>query len=129
MGALMVPAFAEGHASLAGIGVTLAFFGWAAVAGARGRVRAAAPGAVGDPFAMGLLMAVPYLALVFAGHGHGSHTAATGGGGAMLLGVAVVGGWVLLRRRSARVPGAERFGFVWCFLMLLAMLLAMNLHG
>jgi hypothetical protein len=129
MAALMVPAVAEGHASLSGIGVTFAFFAWAAVSGARGRRRAPAPGAVGDPFAMGLLMSAPYVALVFAGHGHGAHTATTGSDGALVLGVAVVGGWVLLRRRSARAPRAERFGFAWCLLMLVAMLLAMNVHG
>lgn len=126
---LMAPAFAEGHASLTGIGVTFAFFLWAAVAAAHGRRRSSPPGAIGDPFAMGLLMAVPYVALGLTGHAHGTAGGASGSAGVIPLGLAVVAGWLLLRRGSARVRGAERFGFWWCLLMMLGMLLVMSVHG
>lgn len=125
---LMVPAFAEGHASLTGIGVTFAFFLWAAVAAACGRRRSAPAGAVGDPFAMALLMAVPYVVLGLAGHAHGAVGGASGSAGVIPLGIAVVAGWLLLRRGSARVRGAERFGFWWCLFMMVGMLLGMSLH-
>lgn len=131
MALLMIPAAAEGHASLTGIGVTFAFFLWAAVAGARARRRSSPPGAVGDPFAMGLLMAVPYVALGFAGHAHGQTSGAPGAAVlvVVVLGLAVLGGWLLLRAGSARADRAERFAFWWCLLMMAGMLLLMSVHG
>jgi hypothetical protein len=130
MALLMIPAAAEGHASLTGIGVTFAFFLWAAVAGARARRRPPPPGAVGDPFAMGLLMAVPYVALGFAGHAHGQTSGAPGAAVlVVVLGLAVLGGWLLLRAGSARADRAERFAFWWCLLMMAGMLLLMSVHG
>ncbi len=127
---LMVPVAAQGHTSLAGIGAMFAFFFWAALSGARARRRRLPPGAVGDPFAMGLLMAVPYLALGFAGHTHGQ-TSGTPGAPALvvILGLAVLGGWLILRAGSSRASLTERVGFWWCLLMLVGMLVMLSTHG
>lgn len=124
---LMVPVAAHGHTSLAGIGAMFAFFFWAALSGARARRRPLPPGAVGDPFAMGLLMAVPYLALGFAGHAHGRAFGAPVL--VVILGFAVLGGWLLLRAGSARADHVERFGFWWCLLMLAGTLLMTSAHA
>lgn len=132
MALLMLPALAEGHASLAGIGAMFALFLWAAVAGVCGRRRRSSPpGAVGDPFAMGLLMAVPYVALGLGDHTHGAVSVAPGGSAGasvvvVVLGLAVIAGWLLLRAGSARAQRAERFGFWWCLLMMAGMLLVMS---
>lgn len=135
MAALMLPAFWEGHASLSAIGATFAFFLWATVAAVRGRRRvgSARGGAIGDPFAMGLLMAVPYVGLG-AGHDHGAAgIAATGLGApwvAVLCGsLSVIVGWAVLRGGSATGAFAERVGFWSCLLMMVAMLGTMGVSG
>lgn len=130
---LMAPMLLAGHASLAGIGATFVFFAWAAVAAVRGRARSvpASRGAVGDPFAMGLLMSVPYLARGLAGHGHGGGGAAapTVGWAPALLALVIVAGWAVLRADSARGSRSERFGFWGCLVMMNGMIVAMSAHG
>ncbi|MDQ0727841.1 hypothetical protein [Microbacterium sp. W4I20] len=130
--ALMVPVLFAGHASLAGIGATFAYFAWAAVAAgwARRRGGDVVRGAVGDPFAMGLLMAVPYLALAFGGHAHGGgETAQSGPVSMVIIGVLIVGGWVALRAGGARADRGGRVGFWSCLVMLLGMLVAMGVSA
>ncbi|MFS0894544.1 hypothetical protein [Microbacterium sp. 179-I 3D3 NHS] len=124
--ALMVPAMLLGHASLAGIAATFAFFAWAAVAARWGRGRVLATGAVGDPFAMGLLMAAPYLALGLGGHAHGAVSGSNGPCATMLLALSVVVGWTALRARAARADFAGRLAFWSCLLMMLGMLAVMS---
>ncbi|WP_341947181.1 hypothetical protein [Microbacterium sp. LWH11-1.2] len=130
--ALMAPALLLGHASLAGIGVTLAFFAWATVAAVHARRRnrvGPCGGAVGDPFAMGLMMAVPYLALGFGGHAHGTgaDVGSTGTVAVAVIGLFIVAGWTALRAGAARADRAGRFGFWSCLLMMLGMLAAMSI--
>lgn len=127
----MVPAMLAGHASLAGIGATFAFFVWAAVAAVRARGRGRdLGGAVGDPFAMGLLMAVPYLAVGIGGHGHGGgETASSGPVSMLIIGVLIVGGWVALRAGGVRADRGGRVGFWSCLVMLLGMLVAMGVSA
>lgn len=129
MAVLMLPALVEGHASLAGIGAMFAFLLWAAVAAVRERRRPLPPGAVGDPFAMGVIMAAPYLATGLAGHAHGQGGAVAGSSAVgVVLGLVLVVAWALLRAGSARAQGIERFGFWWCLLMMAGMVLAMAAH-
>lgn len=129
---LMAPAQLLGHTSLAGIGATFGFFGWAALAAVRERRRKGVGplgGAVGDPFAMGLMMAVPYLTLGFGGHGHGADAdvGPTAPGGVAVIGLLIVAGWTALRAGAARADRVGRFGFWSCLLMMLGMLVAMSI--
>lgn len=126
----MAPAMVVGHASLAGIGATFAFFAWAAVAArwGRGSGRVLADGAVGDPFAMGLLMAAPFLTVGMGGHGgHGAGAATVVPDAGLIIGALVLIGWTLLRARSLRAAWQERVGFWTCLLMMVAMLVAMSI--
>lgn len=133
---LMVPAVWFGHASLAGIGVMFACFGWAATAAVIRRLRIArdpeargARGSVGDPFAMALLMAAPYLAMGIGGHAHGggAASAAPSTPAMLVLGVLVVGGWAVSRGGGRRGARAERTAFWVCLVMMVGMLIAMCL--
>lgn len=127
--ALMTPALLLGHASLAGIGATFAFFVWAIVAAARTRRRdrgGRLGGVVGDPLAMGLMMAVPYIAVGFGGHAHGGGETASSGPGA-ILSLLIVTGWAALRASGARADRAGRLGFWSCLLMMVGMLAAMSI--
>ena len=130
--ALMAPAMIEGHASLAGIGMTFAFFLWAAVAAgwARSSGREPAAGSIGDPLAMGLLMAAPFLAIGLGGHGHGGGaTASIGPGATPIIGLLIVGGWTALRAGGARADRLGRFGFWSCLLMMIGMLVGLSIHA
>lgn len=117
---LMLLAVLEGHGSLTAVGVTFAFFGWAAVAAAwaRHRGRPGARGSVGDPFAMGLLMAAPFVGAGVGGHGHTGTIASPGSGLVVVFGVGVVVGWVVLR-------GGADVGFWVCLSTMTGMLVMM----
>ena len=127
--ALMVPAMLFGHASLASIGATFAFFAWAAVAAVWARIRGGdvVRGAVGDPFAMGLMMATPYLGAGLGGHGHGAGGASSTPGMMVLLALLVTVGWTALRAGAARADRPARIGFWACLLMFTGMLVAMGI--
>lgn len=132
MALLMWPAVSDGHASIGAIAAMFAFFGWAAVAAVLRRRGAAyghvAPaGSVADPFAMAILMAVPYLPLFVAGHGHG-HGSAAGGSpaAAVVLSASAVVVWAAARLRGGR--RRADLGFWSCLPMMAAMLLLPG-HG
>lgn len=133
MAALMLPAIIEGHDSLAGIGATFAFFVWATAAAVRRRVRLvedprARVGRAGvvDPFAMALLMAVPYVVMGLGGHAHGG---SSGGGSAssavIPLSVLIIVGWAMARADGLRGPIADRVFYVVCLAMMVGMLVPM----
>ncbi|WP_431805667.1 hypothetical protein [Microbacterium paraoxydans] len=128
---LMVPAVAEGHDSLAAVGAMFAFLAWAAVAAgrrrARGSARARGTGAVEDPFAMGLMMATPYLWPVGGAHGHGAGITGDPSVAMLVVSVLIILGWVALRVSAARAGGfAASLGFWSCLLMLLGSLVVMS---
>ncbi|MBS0024032.1 hypothetical protein [Microbacterium paraoxydans] len=131
---LMVPALAEGHDSLAAVGAMFALLAWAAVAAGWRRVRGdgspIVPGAVEDPFAMGLMMATPYLWPVGGGHGHGAGVASNPPVVMVLVSVLVILGWVALRVRAARVGVlAASLGLWSCLLMLIGSLIVMGVQA
>ncbi|MFJ4174686.1 hypothetical protein [Microbacterium sp. NPDC089696] len=126
---LMLPAWVGGHASIGAIGAMFAFFAWAAVAGAQSRRHGAArldgrTAPVTDPFAMALLMAVPYLPLLLGGHAHDGGGATSAGTSlsmsmTVVLSAAVVVGWTVLRLRAR--GWATDPGFWTCLAMMAGM--------
>jgi len=125
---LMLPAQTFGHASLPAIGAMFAFFVWAAVAAALAGRRARSglavhAGSVGDPFAMALLMAVPYAPFLVGGHGHGGGTDVSPAVPSIVSACLVVAGWIVLRRATLRVSALDA-GFWICLAMMLWMVVA-----
>lgn len=126
---VMWPSLIAGHATIAAIVSMFVLFIWAAVAAivarrAAGTARSMPRDRVADPFAMAVLMAVPYL-VALGGHAHSGQSSPAFSPSATaptaIASAAVIIGWALLRceRRQSSLSDP---GFWICLGMMLCML-------